>query len=79
MTYYDIKNLFCRETQRFETSVPKVQAVAYAHAEQSGRLNELLSLVHEYQGSELIEKIQRRFPIQEGEKTVACGEWVVLK
>lgn len=79
MHYYDIKNLFRRETQRFETSVPKAQAVAYAHAEDTGRLSEFLSLVHGHHGEARIEQIQRRFPIQEGDKTVACGEWVVLK
>lgn len=79
MTFYDIKNLFRKETQRFEASVPKAQAVAYAHAEDTGRLSEFLTLVHEHRGSDLVEQIRRRFPIQEGEKTVACGEWVVLK
>lgn len=79
MTFYDIKNLFRKETQRFESSVPREQAVAYAYAEDSGRLNEFLSLVHEHSGRELIEQIRRRFPIQEGDKTVACGDWVVLK
>lgn len=73
-TAHDLaSSMYKPRTMSFPEYIERDFAVAQAHAADTGRTDILMGMFHA--GSDW----RREFNIIEGERTVACGDWCVLK
>ena len=73
MNTYTVHDLASDRTMSFPYYIERDFAVAQAQARDEGRTDILMGLFHA--GSDW----RREFQIQEGERTVSCGNWATLK
>lgn len=74
-----VHNLATNDEMQFSCALPRSYMVAYAYAESTNQLTHLFNLRKPDEACVSEEAVRRAFPIQEGQVSIACGDWATLK